>query len=215
MEPARRRLGRRQISHIAPRFGREPLVVSRDCRFRGGTPVLRHPLVARLLPRLAYQLVPAVLVTALGVLALSSLTRTPDGPPVAAPAQTAIATEAVFTATPREDEPPPAKIASRPTVNPKPVAANSAPLPPHKPEPASRQIASAPAPLPTVQIAAPPQVMAAAPSNDTSMMGRLRSATASVTQVPQWAARSVAGWFQDSAPPRPPAAVPQDFQAAM
>jgi hypothetical protein len=175
-------------------------------------PVLDHPLVARLLPRLAYQLVPAVLVTVVGVLALSSLTRTPDAPPVAAPAQTAITTEAVFTATPREAEVPPAKIASRPTVNPKPVAADSAPLPPRKPEP--RQIASAPAPLPTVQIVAPPQVAAAAPS-DISMMGRLRSATASVTQVPQWAARSVAGWFQDSAPPRPPAAVPQDFQAAM
>jgi hypothetical protein len=174
--------------------------------------VLRHPLVARLLPRLAYQLVPAVLVTAVGVLALSSLTRTPDGPPVAAPAQTAITTEAVFTATPREAEAPPAKVASRPAV--KPIAANSAPLPPRKPEPAPRQMVSVPAPLPTVQIAEPPQAAAAAPS-DTSMMGRLRSATASVTQVPQWAARSVAGWFQDSAPPRPPAAVPQDFQAAM
>jgi hypothetical protein len=154
-----------------------------------------------------------MLVTAVGVLALSSLTRTPDAPPVAAATQTAITTEAVFTATPREVEAPPAKIASRPTV--KPVAANSAPLPPRKPEPAPRQMASAPAPLPTVQIAEPPQVAAAAPSHDTSMMGRLRSATASVTQVPQWAARSVAGWFQDSAPPRPPAAVPQDFQAAM
>jgi hypothetical protein len=170
--------------------------------------VLRHPLFSRL----AYQLVPAVLVTAVGVLALSSLTRTPDAPPVAAPTQTAITTEAVFTATPREVEAPPAKIAARPTV--KPVAAIGAPLPPRKPEPAQRQMASAPAPLPTVQIAEPPQVAATAPS-DTSMMGRLRSATASVTQVPQWAARSVAGWIQDSAPPRPPAAVPQDFQAAM
>ena len=169
----------------------------------------------RFFPGSLYQLVPAVLVTAVGVLALSSLARTPDAPPVAAPAQTAITAEAVFTATPREVEAPPAKIASRPTVNPKPVAANSAPLPPRKPEPAPRQMASVPAPLPTVQIAEPPQVAAAAPSNDTSMMGRLRSATASVTQVPQWAARSVAGWFQDSAPPRPPAAVPQNFQAAM
>ncbi len=177
-------------------------------------PVLRHPLVARPLPRLAYQLVPAILVTVVGVLALSSLTRTPDGPPVAAPTQTAITTEAVFTATPREAEAPPAKTASRSAVNPKPVAAISAPLPPRKPEPAPRQMASAPAPLPTVQIAEPPQVAVAAPS-DTSMMSRLRNATASVTQVPQWAARSVAGWFQDSAPPRPPAVVPQDFQAAM
>jgi hypothetical protein len=178
-------------------------------------PVLRHPLVARLLPRLAYQLVPAVLVTVVGALVLSSLARSPDSPPVAAPAQTAITAEAVFTATPREAEAPPAKIASRPIVNPKPVAANSAPLPPRKPEPAPRQLASAPAPLPTVQIAEPPQVAAAAPGSDNSMMGRLRSATASVTQVPQWAARSVAGWFQDSAPPRPPATVPQNFQAAM
>ena len=82
------------------------------------------------------------------------------------------------------------------------------------PEPAPpRQIASAPAPLPTMQIAEPAEPTP--PSEDTSMMGRLRSATISVVQAPQRAARSMAGWFQPSEPPRPPGAVPQNFQAQM
>jgi hypothetical protein len=172
--------------------------------------VPRHPLVARLLPRLLYQLVPAALVTVVGVLTLSNLSKAPETVPTAGAVQTAITTEAVFTALPREAaEPKP--VPARTVVAAKPVA----PMPPRKPESAPRQVASAPAPLPTVQIPEQPQVAAAAPAPDTSIMGRLRSATSMVTQAPRWAAQSVAGWFQDSAPPRPPAVVPQNFQAAM
>jgi outer membrane biosynthesis protein TonB len=170
--------------------------------------VLRHPLVARL----GYQLVPAALVTVVGVMTLSNLAKTPD-PASVAPVQTAITTEAVFTATPHEAETPTVKSIARPAAVQKPVVAASAPQPPRKPEPAPRQVASAPAPLPTVQI--PEQPQAAAAESDTSVLGRLRSATTSVTQMPRWAAQSVSGWFQVAPPPRPPAAVPQNFQAAM
>jgi len=89
-------------------------------------------------------------------------------------------------------------------------------LPPRRPA-NDQQVAGAPAPLPTVQIPAQPQVVATAPVEDNSMMGKLRSATTSVQQIPQWTARSVAGWFSAAAPPpRPPASVPtQNFQASM
>lgn len=177
-----------------------------------------HPLVARLLPRLAYQLVPAALVTTLGVLLLSNLAKAPDGAPATPPVQTAINAEAVFKIVPREagqtslHHP----ALSHAAANPKPLAANIA-TPSRKAanEPVPRQVASLPAPLPIVQIPEQPQP-AAAPSLDNTMMGKLRSATATVQQIPQWATRSVAGWFARAIPPRPPAPVPmQNFQAAM
>jgi hypothetical protein len=163
-----------------------------------------------LFARLATQLVPAVVVAIVGLLALANLARPPQPVPIDAPATTVIATEAVFTATPREAAEQPAKSAApRPSVNPK----TAAPLPQRKPEPAPRQSASAPTPLPTVQIAEP--VALAPPIEDPSMIDRLRSATMSVVQAPQRAARSMVGWFQPSEPPRPPGAVPQHFQAQM
>ena len=51
----------------------------------------KNPLVARLLPRLVYQLVPAVLVTAVGALLLSNLGKVSATPP-AVPVETAIST---------------------------------------------------------------------------------------------------------------------------
>ena len=173
--------------------------------------------------RLACQLVPAALVAAVGVHALSNLTRTSEPVTSAAPVQTAITAEAVFTATPRETAEPPAvkQAAARPAVTTKPVTvASTAPLPPRKPvaEPAPRQVASAPAPLPTTQLVELPIAPAPLPP-DTTMIGRMWSATTSVAQLPVSAVhsvtRSVTGWFQDSLPPRPPAAVPQNFQAEM
>jgi len=178
--------------------------------------VLRnHPLAARLLPRLLYQFVPAALVTTVGVLLLSNLAKAPDTPPAAAPIETAINAEAVFKIVPREmsadaeqDSRRAKGVPPRPAANPKPPAINTA-------APQSRKLASLPAPLPIVPIAEPPQPVAAAP--DGGVMSKLRSATAAVQQIPQWAGRSVAGWFAaDTPPPRPPALVPaQNFQAAM
>jgi len=182
--------------------------------------VLRtNPFAARLFSRLATQLVPAALVTGVGILLLSNLAKAPDATPLAAPVETAINAEAVFKITPREPEAVPAVKSAAPRVNaaPKQAAASTVNTvqPPRKPT-GERQIASAPAPLPTVQIAAQPPAAAAPAADDSSVMGKLRSATASVQRIPQWTARSVAGWFSAEAPPRPPASVPtQNFQAAM
>jgi NADPH:quinone reductase-like Zn-dependent oxidoreductase len=50
------------------------------------------------------KLVPAALVTGIGILLLSNLAKTPDTTPVAAPVETAINAEAVFKITPREPD---------------------------------------------------------------------------------------------------------------
>ncbi len=184
-----------------------------------------HPLVARLLPRLLYQLVPAALVTTVGVLLLSNLAKVSDTPPVTAPVETAINAEAVFKIVPREpveeapaEAKPDAKrlAAARAAANPKsPLAATATPASRKAAnDPAApRQVAGAAAPLPIVQM--PEQPAAAAPDSENTVMGKLRSASTAVQRIPQWATRSVAGWFAaDAPPPRPPAPVPtQNFQA--
>jgi hypothetical protein len=109
-----------------------------------------NPFAARLFSRLVTQLVPAALVTGIGILLLSNLAKTPDTAPVAAPVDTAITTEAVFKITPREPEEAPAvkNVAPRITAAPKQAAVNTVNtvLPPRKPA-SERQIASTPAPL--------------------------------------------------------------------
>jgi hypothetical protein len=180
----------------------------------GGTYVLQnHRWTARLVPKLATQLVPAAIVTVVGVLMLGNLTKAPDIAPAVAPVPTAIKAEAVFTATPRpaEEEQPARAAAARPLAKPKAVAVNI-PTPPRKPADEPRQTASAPAPLPIVQIAAQPQV----PPPEPTLMGRVWGATTAVAGMPVRAAQSVTGWFAAAVPPRPPAPVPlQEFQAAM
>jgi hypothetical protein len=178
-----------------------------------------HHWPARLVPKLATQLVPAAVVTVVGVLMLSNLTKAPDTASAVAPLPTAINAEAIFTATPRaveEDEQPVKAAAVRPAAKPKALATNI-PTPPRKPtdEPRQiepRQVASVPAPLPIVQIAAQPQV----PPREVTVMGRVWGATTAVAGMPIRAAQSVTGWFAAAVPPRPPAPVPlQEFQAAM
>jgi hypothetical protein len=189
--------------------------------FRGILVPRTNPFSARLFSRLVTQLLPAALVTGVGIVLLSNLAKTPDTTPLAASVETAINAEAVFKITPREPEEAPAAKSAAPRVVAAPKQAVGSTvttaLPPRRPV-TDKQIASAPAPLPTVQIPAPPQVAATAPAEDHSMMGKLRSATATVQRIPQWTARSVAGWFSsaDAPPPRPPASVPtQNFQASM
>jgi hypothetical protein len=219
---ARQRRDRRQNSHIVPRFGPERLVVWRHCIAPGGTPVLSiNPRVARLLPRLITQLVPAALVTGVGVMLLSNLGKTPSPAPDTPPVEVAINADSVFKITPREavddrDQDAGKAAGSRAAAKPKPLAANTvAPQSRKATEPAPRQLASAPAPLPIVPIPEQPQT-AQAPSSDNVVVSKLQSATATVQRIPQWAARSVAGWFTEQAPPRPPAPVPtRNFQAAM
>ena len=180
------------------------------------------PFATRLFSRLVTQLVPAALVTGVGILLLSNLAKSPDTTPPAPSVEAAINAEAVFKITPREPEAPASaaaikSAAPRAVVAPKQVvgATVNTALPPRRPV-SDQQVASAPAPLPIVQIPAQPQVAATAPAEDNSVMGKLRSATASAQRIPQWTARSVAGWFSADTPPRPPASVPtQNFQASM
>ena len=176
-----------------------------------------NPHFARLFPKLAYQLVPAAIVTAVGVLLLSNLDKAPSLASNTAVVETVINAEAVFTMTPHapaaqaddqaQDAKPVRGAAARAAVKPRPVAANTA-------TPQSRK---EPPPLPIVLIPEQAQAAAAtAPGSENAVVSKLLSAKAAVQQIPQWAARSVAGWFSEAAPPRPPAPVPiQDFQASM
>ena len=119
------------------------------------------------------------------------------GQPPAAPVETAINAEAVFKIVPREaveeaETPSPMQAAARAAAKPKPVA--PAPSPSRKP-------ANEPSPADARRRRCRSCNLGrrwpdAAPTPATrSMMGKLRSATAAVQQIPQWAARSVAGWF--------------------
>lgn len=173
-----------------------------------------NPLVSKLV----FQLAPAALVSAAGIVLLSSLARPVSAPQQAVPAMTAMKTEAVFTPTPRPAQPAPvveqratAAVTPRPAVKPNPqppkVATTELPLPP------PRQ--PAPVAVPSSPPAVPPAV-AASNSDDRTIMGRLRGVTATVTNIPQQAYSKVSGWFADAEPPRPPAEIPaQNFKAAM
>ena len=163
MDMARRRPYRRQISHIAPRFGPEDLMVMAQLPLQRGTPVItQHPLAARLLPRLLYQLRARRAVTIVGILLLDNLAKVPDAPPITAPVETAINAEAVFKIMPREPsadaEQNPGRAKARPPraagQSKPPVAAAAAAIAQgrERARGAARQVSSAPAPLPTVQI---------------------------------------------------------------
>jgi hypothetical protein len=177
-----------------------------------------HRSPARFLPKLVTQLVPAVVVTVVGALLLSNLTKVPDAVSMTAAVPAAITAEAVFTATPRPPDEQAAATAeaARPAAKPKAIA-SQVPPPPRKPveDPrpvVPRQVASLPAPPPIVILPAQPQV----PARETTVMGRLWGATTAVAGMPVRAAQSVTGWFATAIPPRPPAPVPfQGFQAAM
>jgi hypothetical protein len=170
------------------------------------------PFSGRLFSKLVGQLLPAVLVAAVGMLALGNLAKTPGAKPQAAPVASAITAEAVVRLTPRQAiEPQPedaksVKVARTP-AKPKPVGSTAAPV---------RSAASEP-PLPTAALPiapATPQVAEPVVS-DSSMMGRLRGAVAAVQRIPQWTARAVSDWWPEGEPPRPPAAIPVEFQASM
>ena len=170
---------------------------------------------ARLFPRLAYQLVPAALVTTVGVLLLSNLDKTPGAAPDAKAIEIPINAEAVFKITPREIA---ADAVEHAAKREKAATKSAAIAPPRKPasEPATpRQTATLPPPLQIVQI---PDAPPPAADQENAVMSKLRSATAAVQQIPQWAASSMTGWFTAATPPRPPSDVPAphaNFQAAM
>ena len=181
----------------------------------GGTSVSHnHRPPVRLFPKLAVQIVPAAVVTALGALLLSNLSKAPAGASTAESAPVAITAEAVFTATPRPIEGEPAIVNDAVLPAPKPkIAALRAAPPARKPAEESRQVeakqvAVASAPLAITPVEAPPP--------KPTMLGRVWGATTAVAGMPVRAAQSVTGWFSAAIPPRPPASVPlQEFQAAM
>src|SRR5215213_4702628 len=82
----------------------------------GGLVLRNNPFAARLFSRLVTQLVPAALVTGVGILLLSNLAKTPDTTPVASSVETAINAEAVFKITPREPEEAPAGKSAAPRI---------------------------------------------------------------------------------------------------
>jgi len=178
------------------------------------------PVVIRLFPKLAYQLVPAALVTTVGVLLLSNLDKTPNTAPDAKAIETPINAEAVFKITPRESAADAGEhTARREKAAPSHAAAKSAAIAqPRKSatEPATpRQTATLPPPLQIVQI---PDTPPPAADHENVVVSKLRSATAAVQRIPQWAASSMTGWFTAATPPRPPSDVPAppaNFQAAM
>jgi outer membrane biosynthesis protein TonB len=161
----------------------------------------------RLFSKLLFQLVPAVVVAITGIVLLSSLNEpVPPAAPTGA-ADTAITTEAVFTPTPKAPEPE-QKVAH---AKPKPAAANAAR--PHKvvaSEPAPEEEAAAP--LPIVPVAEAPQP-AAAETASSGIVDKMRGVTASVQALPQRAYSKMASWFAPSEPLRPPADVPERFNA--
>lgn len=178
-----------------------------------------HPLVAKLI----YQLAPAALVSAAGIVLLSSLAKPAFAPPpVVAPPLPALKTEAVFTPTPRAAEPAPVQVAEQPVPQPAPPAPAR---PAAKPKPQPRKLASIelplarPEPVAATPLPVAPSVAAqppAAPTANRTAMARLRDVTASVTSIPVRAYSRVAGWFAHEEPPRPPAEVPAaDFGATM
>jgi hypothetical protein len=164
--------------------------------------------------KLACQLAPAALVSAVGIVLLSSLGRPVSAPPqVAPPAATAVKTEAVFTPTPKPAEP--AQLTEPAAEQPASAVAAARPTAKLKPQPRKFAAAEAPAPrLPDsaavpLPVAAPvAQVSPAPPAPDRSMMARLRGASAVVTSIPQQAYSKVTGWFAHEEPPRPPAEIP-------
>jgi hypothetical protein len=165
------------------------------------------------------QLLPAVILTAAGALVLGHLSQPVSAPSAAAPGETAINAEAVFTSTPRPvtEEPKPA-TASRTVSKPKIVASTTAAA--RQPDTHPAQQAAVGAPLSIAPPAEQTQA-AAAPANDTGVMSRVRSIGATVQQLPQRTYSTVTGWFSSGAPPashdppRPPADIPQNLKAAM
>jgi hypothetical protein len=183
----------------------------------GGTSVSQyHRQPVWLFPKLATQLVPAAVVTALGALLLSNLGKAPAAVSAGTTAPAAIAAEAVFTATPRtaEQQPASADDVTLPAAKPKAVVLRVAPPSRNTAEDPrqveSRQAAAVSAPLAITPVETPPQAVAP------SVLGRVWGTTTAVATMPVRAAQSVTGWFTAATPPRPPASVPlQEFQAAM
>lgn len=175
-----------------------------------------NPHFGRLAPRLMFQLVPAVIVSAIGIILLGSVGKTPDPAPAAAPAETAIEGQAVFRIVPREtasaaieraDDADARRVkaaAPRP-AKPKTTAAKEPVQQPHNVATAEPTI---PAPLEPPAAAPQPGAAPAPPSGGNFITTGWRRVTAAAERLTQWV-QPPSEWFERSPPPRPPAPIPE------
>jgi hypothetical protein len=183
----------------------------------------KRPHSGRLASKLAFQLAPAVIVSAVGIVLLGSLAKAPEPAPVAAPAVTVIQAEATYRIIPRETAdaetgnaddadarrakataPRPAKPKAAAAKEPAPQQRKLATVEPATPAPAEPPPApAAPQPGPA-NAAAPP---AAADGGNFIVTG-WRRVTAATERLSQWV-QPPSGWFERSPPPRPPAPIPE------
>jgi hypothetical protein len=183
----------------------------------------KHPHVGRLASRLAFQLAPAAIVSAVGIILLGSLAKAPNPAPVAAPTVTVIQAEATFRVIPRQTadtatdkaddaDARPAKAAAPRPAKPKAAAAKEpaqqqrkvAAVEPATPAPAEPAPAPA-APQPNAaNTAAPP----ATSDGGNFIVTGWRRVTAAAGRLSQWV-QPPSEWFERSPPPRPPAPIPE------
>ncbi len=183
----------------------------------------KHPHVGRLASKLAFQLAPAVIVSAVGIILLGSLAKTPDPAPVAAPAVTVIQAEATFRVIPRQTAetetdnandadagrakaaaPRPAKPKAATAKEPAQQQRKVAAVEPAAPAPAEPPPAPA-APQPNAaNTAAPP----AASDGGNFIVTGWRRVTSAAERLSQWV-QPPSEWFERSPPPRPPAPIPE------
>jgi hypothetical protein len=183
----------------------------------------KHPRFGRLASKLAFQLAPAAIVSAVGIILLGSLAKAPDPAPVAAPAVTVIQAEATFRVIPRQTadtetdnaddaDARPAKAAAPRPAKPKAAAAKE-PAQQQRKVAAVEPASPAPAEPPPAPMAPPPGTAntAAAPAASDSgnfIMTGWRRVTTAAERLLRWA-QPPSEWFERSAPPRPPAPIPE------
>jgi hypothetical protein len=177
----------------------------------------KNPHFGRLAPRLIFQLVPAIIVSTVGIVLLGSLAKAPDPAPVAAPGVTVIQGEATVTIVPRQTadaeadwapdpDASPAKAAAPRATKPKTAAANPPTQQQRKIatiEPAPAEPPAAPQPSAVNTSAAP-----AASGGDNFVVTGWRRVTSTAERLSQ-RLLPPSEWFEKSAPPRPPAPIPE------
>jgi hypothetical protein len=180
----------------------------------------KNPWFGRLAPRLMFQLVPAIIVSTVGTVLLSSLAKNPDPAPATAPAVTVIQAEATVRFVPRQPadaeaewipdpDASPAKAAAARTAKPKSVATNP-------PAQQQRRVAtvepatSAPAEPPAAPQSNAPNTSAAPATAGGSnfLVTGWRRVTSAAERLSRWA-QPPSEWFEQSPPPRPPAPIPE------
>lgn len=165
-----------------------------------------------------FQLVPAVIVSAVGIVLLSSLTKSPDPAPATEPAVTVIQGEAVTRIVPRETasaaadntddaDARRAKATAPRAAKPKTAATKEPAQPPRKLAVVEPTI-PAPAEPPPAPAAAQPSATPAAPGSDNFIVSGWRRVTGAAGRLTQWV-QPPSEWFERSPPPRPPAPIPE------